>query len=77
MSSMRLVLIPVLSLCAAVLLFAQQDNRPVGVILTKTLEQSDAVLLQLKQGMNFSVLAKEHSIDPSAQDGGYVRPLRC
>ena len=69
---MRLVLIPVLSLCAAVLLFAQQDNRPVGVILTKTLEQSDAVLLQLKQGMNFSVLAKEHSIDPSAQDGGYV-----
>src|SRR5580658_2062746 len=72
MSSMRLVLIPVLSLFAAVLLFAQQDNRPVGVIVTRTVEQSDAVLLQLKQGMNFSVLAKERSIDPSAQDGGYL-----
>jgi len=72
MSSMRLVLIPILSLFAAVLLFAQQDSRPVGVIVTRTVEQSDAVLLQLKQGMNFSVLAREHSIDPSAQDGGYV-----
>ena len=72
MSSMRLVIFPVLSLFATVLLFAQQDSRPVGVILTKTLDQSDAILLQLKQGMNFSVLAKEHSMDPSAQDGGYV-----
>src|SRR3984957_3803930 len=72
MSSMRLVLIPVLSLFAAVLLFAQQDNRPVGVILTRTLEQSNTSLLQPKQGMNFSVLAREHSIDPSAQDGGYL-----
>jgi hypothetical protein len=44
MSSMRLVLIPVLSLFAAVLLFAQQDNRPVGVIVTRTVEQSNAVL---------------------------------
>ena len=69
---MRLVLLPVLSLFAAVLLFAQQDNRPVGVIVTRTVEQSNAVLLQLKQGMNFSVLAREHSIDPSAQDGGYL-----
>jgi tetratricopeptide (TPR) repeat protein len=76
MSSMRLAMLSVLSLFPAVFLFAQQttvqEDRPVGLIVTRSLEKSDAVLLQLKDGMNFSVLAKEQSVDPSAQDGGYL-----
>ena len=47
-------------------------ERPIGLIVTRTAEEANAVLLQLQQGMNFAVLAKEHSTDASARDGGYV-----
>jgi hypothetical protein len=65
-----------LTLVAALSLSAQQPPalraRPVGLIVTHSAEQANAILLQLQQGMNFAVLAKEHSIDPSAKDGGYL-----
>ncbi|MGA7157488.1 MAG: FG-GAP-like repeat-containing protein [Acidobacteriaceae bacterium] len=77
MRAMRSVALAVLSLFAAVMLPAQQAtpraDRPIGLILTKTAAESNAVLAELKRGMNFAVLAKEHSMDPSAQDGGYLK----
>jgi hypothetical protein len=47
-----------------------------GIIMTRTADDAEAVLRQLRAGMNFGVLAKEHSIDPSAEDGGYLTPER-
>jgi FG-GAP-like repeat/PPIC-type PPIASE domain/ASPIC and UnbV len=47
----------------------------VDIIITRTAEQAQAVLNDLKAGTNFDILAKEKSIDPSANDGGYVGSL--
>ena len=56
-----------------------QSNNPAAganVAIIVTLREADAasVLEQLNAGMDFGVLAKERSIDPSAKDGGYLRP---
>jgi VCBS repeat protein/PPIC-type peptidyl-prolyl cis-trans isomerase-like protein/ASPIC/UnbV protein len=57
----------------------QQDKRSqetyVGMIVTRTAEEAQAVLNELKAGMDFGVLAKEKSIDPTSNDGGYVGGL--
>ena len=53
----------------------QAESQPevyVGMIVTRSAEDAQAVLNQLKAGMDFGVLAKEKSIDPSSNDGGYV-----
>jgi tetratricopeptide (TPR) repeat protein len=47
----------------------------VGLIITRTSEEAQDVLKQLNAGMDFGVLAKEHSIDPSADNGGYLGQL--
>jgi tetratricopeptide (TPR) repeat protein len=44
----------------------------VGVIVSRTAAQAYAVLAQLKAGMDFGVLAKEKSIDPTSKDGGFI-----
>jgi tetratricopeptide (TPR) repeat protein len=46
-----------------------------GIIVTPTMEDAETVLKQLGAGMNFSVLAKEKSIDATAADGGYMGKL--
>jgi hypothetical protein len=53
----------------------QAESAPeiyVGMIVTRTAEEAQAVLNELKAGMDFGVLAKEKSIDPSSDDGGYI-----
>ncbi|MDT7815355.1 MAG: hypothetical protein QOJ42_5271, partial [Acidobacteriaceae bacterium] len=45
-----------------------------GVIITQTAELAGKVLQQLRAGMDFGVLAKEESIDPTSNDGGYMGP---
>jgi hypothetical protein len=45
-----------------------------GIIITRTAEQAGKVLQQLQAGMDFGVLAKEESIDPTSNDGGYMGP---
>ena len=47
----------------------------VGMIVAHTADEAQAVLNQLMAGMDFGVLAKEKSIDPSADDGGYIGGL--
>src|ERR1700733_7085440 len=47
----------------------------VGIIITRTSEAAQAALKELNAGMDFGVLAKEHSIDPSAANGGYLGQL--
>jgi hypothetical protein len=58
---------------------SQQPESPpevyLGMIVTRTAEEAQAVLNELKAGMDFGVLAKEKSIDPSSDDGGYVGGL--
>ena len=44
----------------------------VGIIVTASQAEAEDVLKQLKAGWDFSVLAKERSIDSSAVDGGYM-----
>jgi tetratricopeptide (TPR) repeat protein len=72
-----------LSLTAAVLLsgfatalLAQQDaaSHPVelGIIVTCTEAEAVGLLQQLNAGWDFGVLAKEKSIDPTSNDGGYM-----
>ncbi len=46
-----------------------------GIIVTPTMADAKAVLKQLNAGADFSVLAKEKSIDPTASDGGYMGKL--
>ena len=45
------------------------------IIVTRTSEEAQAVLKALNAGMDFGVIAKEHSIDPSADNGGYLGEL--
>lgn len=44
----------------------------IGIIVTSTAPEAQHVLNQLQAGMDFSVLAKEVSIDATANDGGYM-----
>jgi tetratricopeptide (TPR) repeat protein len=66
-------------LCVGARVLAQQagvgQDAYVGEILSRTPEESRAVLEALKSGMDFGVLAKEKSIASSAKDGGYVGRL--
>jgi tetratricopeptide (TPR) repeat protein len=53
----------------------QQSNSPsleLGIIVTPTAEQAEKVIKELKTGTDFGVLAKENSIDATADDGGYL-----
>src|ERR1700722_8802296 len=47
-----------------------------GIIVTRTAEQADSVLKKLNAGWDFGVLARETSIDPSSEQGGYLGQLR-
>jgi parvulin-like peptidyl-prolyl isomerase len=51
-------------------LFAVPEQVKVAHILLKTEAEAQAVLKQLQQGADFSAIAKEKSIDPSAQTNG-------
>jgi len=54
----------------------QEPNLPntlnLGIIVTPSMTEAEAVLKQLKAGMDFSVLAKEKSTDATAIAGGYM-----
>jgi tetratricopeptide (TPR) repeat protein len=58
---------------------AQAPDTPhpmnLGIIVTPAMADAEAVLKQLKAGTDFSVLAKEKSIDATASDGGYLGNL--
>lgn len=41
-------------------------------ILVDTIDEADAILEQLKQGVGFNTLAKKHSLDGSASKGGDI-----
>jgi tetratricopeptide (TPR) repeat protein len=74
-----------LALCGLVPLWsssdphAQQENTSpsveIGIILVPTLAQAQNVVVKLKSGTDFGVLAKETSSDPTAKDGGYMGRL--
>jgi hypothetical protein len=70
------VLVAVVLLCFSSQALAQQDaaSLPVelGIIVTSTENEADGILRQLNAEFDFSVLAKEKSIDPSSKDGGYM-----
>jgi len=51
---------------------ASSEELHVGIIVTRTSETAQAVLKELNAGKDFCVLAKEKSIDPTADDGGYI-----
>jgi len=43
-----------------------------GIIVTPTAQQAEKVIEEFKAGTDFGVLAKENSIDATADDGGYL-----
>ena len=55
---------------------AQQESSSssleLAIIVTPTVEQTEKVIKQFNAGTDFGVLAKEYSIDPTADDGGYL-----
>ncbi len=51
------------------------DPEEVGILVTRTQAEAEAVLVQLRAGMDFGVLVKEHSSDSTAGDGGYMGRL--
>src|SRR5438874_13837994 len=62
------------ALVFAVPLTAQNSNRSVAVriIVLPDATQAQQVLDRLRHGDDFAVLAKEKSIDPTADSGGYM-----
>jgi tetratricopeptide (TPR) repeat protein len=51
---------------------ASEQSFDLGIIVTATGAQATDVLRQLNAGMDFFVLAKEKSIDPTSSNSGYV-----
>jgi tetratricopeptide (TPR) repeat protein len=55
---------------------AQQENSSPGlelaIIVTPTAQQAEKVIKEFRAGTDFGVLAKENSIDATADDGGYL-----
>jgi FG-GAP-like repeat/ASPIC and UnbV/PPIC-type PPIASE domain len=47
----------------------------VGIIVTSSRPDAESVIKQLRAGFDFSVLAKEKSVDATAVDGGYMGKL--
>ena len=47
----------------------------IGIIITSSRPDAEAVVKQLRSGSDFSVLAKEKSLDVTAVDGGYMGKL--
>jgi tetratricopeptide (TPR) repeat protein len=58
---------------------AQDEAAPpaldLGIIVVPTMDDAHAVIKQLMSGENFSILAKEKSVDATATDGGYLGKL--
>jgi hypothetical protein len=53
---------------------AQPIKADVGIIVTRTESDASAASSQLLAGMDFGIIAKERSVDPSAEDGGFLKP---
>lgn len=80
--SRKTVLFIVNSLLISILSFSGNDavgqssgsSKPldIGILVTTTQAEAESVLKQLKSGWDFGVLAKEKSIDSTANDGGYM-----
>jgi PPIC-type peptidyl-prolyl cis-trans isomerase-like protein len=51
---------------------APSNEVPLQVIMVRSPEEAQAVMEQRKKGANFSNLAQEKSIDPTAQAGGFM-----
>jgi len=45
---------------------------PVAIVVTATQEEAAKILDRLKHGDDFASLARQHSIDPTASEGGYL-----
>jgi tetratricopeptide (TPR) repeat protein len=51
---------------------APSEEVSLQVIVVRTPEEAQEVIEELKKGANFTNLAREKSIDPTAQDGGFM-----
>ncbi len=73
---MLLFLLSCIFLLQSVRALAQQPGDAseveLGIIVTRSAEQAQEVLQELRTGMDFGVVAKEKSIDSTANDGGYM-----
>jgi hypothetical protein len=74
-----LVTVTALLTASGTLCLGQQDtaSQPLelAIIVTSTEAEATAVLRQLNAGLDFGVLAKEKSIDPTSSNGGYMGRL--
>ena len=61
-------------LASGLLIGSQEKGRqnPLQIIIVKTRAEAEQILTGLSQAQFFSYLAKQYSIDPSSQEGGYV-----
>ncbi len=64
------------ALAVVLLLPAATGERILELILVKTSQEAEAILARVKAGESFELLALQHSIDPSAAEGGYLGKVK-
>src|ERR1019366_7554405 len=55
--------------------FAQNKDIPIRIIVIESADDAQRILEDLKQGGDFAKIAGEKSIDPTANDGGFMGKL--
>ena len=68
-------------LSAAVTVIEAAEQEPgaepvLGMILVRERAKAEEILARIKAGDNFEVLAKQHSADSTAAEGGYLGPVK-
>ena len=82
MSSLRTAAFPCLALGLLCLILTPDRGKgedshaiPVGIIVTASSEEAAKILAALGNGGDFASLARQYSIDPTANNGGYLGKL--
>jgi hypothetical protein len=68
----RAILLLIFAFSAALPSSATCPQQHLGIIVLPSQPRASALLEQLRNGWDFGVLAKENSIDPTGNEGGYL-----
>jgi hypothetical protein len=72
----RPALLLVVAIVAVLILLAAPEERVIAIILIKRKVEADSILSRIRAGESFEQLARQHSVDPSAEEGGYLGKVK-